>query len=50
VRKGETLSQIAQRQLGSKSRWSELYKLNKSVIADPNDLKVGTVLRLPQSV
>lgn len=32
VKKGDTLSGIAKRKLGSYSRWKEIYKLNKTVI------------------
>lgn len=45
VRAGDTLSEIAQRELGSARRWSELVALNPDL--DPARLKVGTTLRLP---
>jgi nucleoid-associated protein YgaU len=47
VAKGETLSQIAQAELGSANRWREIYEANKGVIADPDHLKLGTVLKIP---
>ena len=47
VASGDSLSQIAQRQLGSTSRQSEIVALNRDVLADPDRLQVGTVLRLP---
>lgn len=47
VQRGETLSQIAERTLGSSRRWPDLVKANQDVIADPNTLVPGTVLRIP---
>ncbi|MFI1967268.1 transglycosylase family protein [Streptomyces pathocidini] len=47
VRPGESLSTIAQH-YGVRGGWLALYRLNASVIGrDPNDLAVGTKLRLP---
>lgn len=46
VRRGDTLKEIAQRQLGSATRWEELAELNK--IEDADDLQAGKVLRLPR--
>lgn len=45
VRKGDTLSRIAQQQLGAASRWRELATLNG--LADPNRVFPGQVIRLP---
>lgn len=45
VRAGDTLSQIAQRELGTQSRWRELVELNPGL--DPAKLLVGTTIRLP---
>jgi len=47
VQRGETLSEIAQRTLGSSKRWPELVKANENVIRDPNALVPGTVIRIP---
>ncbi len=47
VGKGETLSQIAQTYLGSAAKWREIYEANKVAIADPDHLKLGTVLKIP---
>ncbi|MCI0363291.1 MAG: LysM peptidoglycan-binding domain-containing protein [Phycisphaerales bacterium] len=46
VQAGDSLRQIAQRVYGSKSKWKKLHDLNRHVIDDPDNLKVGTVLRL----
>lgn len=46
VRSGDSLTQIAQRFLGAKSKWKKLHEMNRDVIDDPDDLKVGTVLKV----
>jgi nucleoid-associated protein YgaU len=48
VRKGDTLSNIAQTQLGHASLWSCIAHVNSS-IADPNLIYVGQTLILPAS-
>ncbi len=45
VRRGDTLSEIAQRQLGTQARWRELLALNPGL--DPQRLREGQTLRLP---
>jgi len=48
VASGDTLSGIAQRELGTAVRWREIYELNRQQIGDdPSRLKVGMKLRLP---
>lgn len=47
VQKGDSLSEIAQRQLGSSRRWLELVELNKSTLPDADSLVVGMTLKLP---
>lgn len=47
VQKGETLSSIAARTLGSANRFHELYEANQDQLHDPNDLKLGMILRIP---
>jgi len=47
VRKGDTLGEIAQRQLGSSKRLQAILAANQSTINDPDDIRVGMVLRLP---
>lgn len=46
VKPGETLRVIALKVMGNKSKWNKLYDLNRDVIEDPDNLKVGTVLRI----
>lgn len=48
VRKGETLGQIAQRELGSASRMEEIVRLNADQIDDADEIRAGMVLRLPK--
>ena len=43
----ETLSDISKKHLGRASRWIELYEMNRAVVNDPNRLKPGTILALP---
>ncbi len=43
----ETLSEISERFLGRSSRWTEIYRLNRTALKDPNKLKPGLVLALP---
>jgi 5'-nucleotidase / UDP-sugar diphosphatase len=47
IQKNDTLSKIAQKELGSGHRWKFLYELNKDVIRDPNKLKVGQTIIIP---
>ena len=44
VKKGDTLSTIAERELASAERWPEIAELNK---INPQDLKIGQVIKLP---
>jgi nucleoid-associated protein YgaU len=43
----DTLTGIAQRHLGRASRWTEIYEQNRDILKSPDDLKLGTVIRLP---
>jgi LysM repeat protein len=47
VKKGDTLSGIAQREMGGAHRWKYLQELNKDKIKDPRKLKVGTKIIIP---
>ena len=49
VQSGETLRELAHRELGDESRWPEIYHLNSHRIADPDLLRPGWQLRLPQA-
>ena len=47
VRSGDSLSKIAQLELGNGNRWREIYELNQDQIANPNVIFPGQVLKLP---
>lgn len=49
VREGDTLFDIARRQLGKATRWTEVYELNRQTLGDNlENLRPGTQLVLPQ--
>jgi hypothetical protein len=48
VQRGDTLGKIAEEVLGDARRWPEIYKLNRDRVPDPDRLRRGTVLRLPE--
>lgn len=48
VKSGDSLSKIAKLELGSSSKWNEIYKLNNKIIgSDPNRIKPGQKLVMP---
>lgn len=47
VRKGDTLSTIAEAELGAQDRWRALFGANRDVLDDPDCLQAGQVLQLP---
>ena len=49
IKRGDSLSVVAQRLLHSAGRWRQLYELNRNVISDPDTLQVGTVIKVPPS-
>ncbi len=48
VKPGDTLSALAARYLGSHRRYQEIYEANHNVLANPNDLRAGMTIRIPQ--
>ena len=49
IKGGDTLSDIAQEQLGDAGRWKEIYELNKDAIGDdPDVIHPGKKLKLPE--
>jgi LysM repeat protein len=48
VRRGDTLSSIAERELGAASRWTDIFSANRSQLTDPDELAVGMRLALPK--
>jgi len=47
VVEGDSLSKIAQKELGDGNRWPEIFDLNKDQIADPDLIYPDQVLKLP---
>lgn len=47
VQPGDTLSELAGRFLGSTRRFLELYEANRDILASPDDLQVGMLLKIP---
>lgn len=47
VRDGDTLEALAERYLGDRSRWREIYQQNSAVIEQPELLPLGARLRIP---
>jgi nucleoid-associated protein YgaU len=43
----DTLGSIAQKHLGRASRWTEIYELNRETLKNPENLTIGTAIRLP---
>jgi nucleoid-associated protein YgaU len=48
VKSGDTLSDIAQSEMGDANRWPELYAANKDAVGDdPNMIHPGLELKIP---
>jgi nucleoid-associated protein YgaU len=47
VQGGDTLSEIAEQQLGDANRWPDIHELNKVLVSDPDKISPGQVLVLP---
>ena len=47
VQSGDTLGTIAQRFLGSSTKWNELWEANKDTVPNPNIIHVGQALKIP---
>jgi nucleoid-associated protein YgaU len=48
VAKGDTLSSISIKHYGVSNRWQEIYEANKEAIPNKNNIKIGTVLTIPE--
>jgi hypothetical protein len=48
VRRGDTLSSIAERELGTSARWRDIFHVNRAQLSDPDELAVGMRLVLPE--
>ena len=47
VKRGETLSKIAQKYYGDASLYPKIFEANKDVLKDPNMIRIGQKLRIP---
>jgi len=47
VKKGETLSKIAQQYYGDASLYPKIFEANRDVLKDPNLIRIGQKLRIP---
>ena len=48
VKSGDTLSKIAKEHLGNANAYMEIFNENKDQLADPDKIKPGQVLKIPQ--
>ena len=47
VRSGDTLSGIAQKELGDAGRYMEIFNANRNILRDPDQIDIGQTLRIP---
>lgn len=47
VRKGDTLSSIAQQYYQNRAKWRDILAANKAVMRNENDLKIGMEIKIP---
>jgi nucleoid-associated protein YgaU len=50
VKSGDTLSKIAKEFLGNANAYNEIFDLNRDQLSDPDKIKPGQVLKIPQRV
>ena len=48
VKPGDTLSKISKEFLGNANDYMEIFNANKDQLSDPNEIKPGQVLKIPQ--
>lgn len=48
VVKGDTLSRIAKEYYGDANQWRRIFEANRDVIENPNLIKPGQVLKVPE--
>ena len=48
VQPGDTLSAIAKKFMGNPSEYMDIYNANRDQLSDPNMIKPGQVLKIPQ--
>jgi nucleoid-associated protein YgaU len=47
VKKGETLSKIAEQYYGDQSLYPKIFEANRDILDNPNLIKIGQKLRIP---
>lgn len=47
VKKGETLSKIAEQYYGDPSLYPKIFEANRDILDNPNLIKIGQKLRIP---
>jgi nucleoid-associated protein YgaU len=47
VKKGETLSKIAEEYYGDAALYPKIFEANRDILSNPNLIKVGQKLRIP---
>jgi nucleoid-associated protein YgaU len=47
VRKGETLSKIAEQYYGDPMLYPKIFEANRDILTDPNKIQIGQKLRIP---
>ncbi len=47
IRKRETLSDVARQYYGSPAKWQKIYNANRDIVTNPNAVRPGTKLILP---
>jgi len=50
VKAGDTLSKIAKEHFGNANMYMEIFNANKDQLSDPDKIKPGQVLKMPQTV
>ena len=50
IQQGDTLSDLAAKHLGSSRRYMEIYEANRDKLKNPNDIKIGMMIRIPPRV
>ena len=49
VKAGDTLSKIAKETLGDPNAYTQIFNANRDQLSDPNTIKPGQVLKIPQT-
>ena len=50
IQRGDTLSELASKHLGSSRRYMEIYEANRDKLKNPNDIRIGMMIRIPPRV